>query len=137
MIRNQTLFVVACVLTLAALTAAPSHAAVQLLTSNNSSVTINDASSTGQTTWVVDGTNNLVSQWFYLSVNGAAPVAVNTLSAATIIAQSASSIHLQYTSAGLATVDLTFTLLGQAIGTLGSDLAVQAGVTNLTGATAN
>jgi hypothetical protein len=117
-------------------TAVPSHAAIITLTNQNSLVQINDTSSAGQINWFVDGTNNLSQRWFWISVNGAAPVAVDTLSAPTVAVQSANSVTLSYSNPALAKVDLTFTLLGQALGTLGADLAVQAGVTNNTGAPA-
>jgi hypothetical protein len=138
MIRNQILSALACVFTLAILlTAVPSHAAIITLTNQNSTVHINDTSSAGQTDWLVDGTNQLAQRWFWVSVNGAAPVAVNTLAPPTVVTQSANSVTLSYSNPLLATVTLSFTLQGQALGTYGSDLAVQAGVTNLTGAQAN
>lgn len=136
MIRNQISFSLACVCTAAILlTAVPSHAAVINLANQNSFLQINDTSSAGQLNWFVDGTNNLAQQWFWISVNGAAPVAVNTVGAPVITNQTANSVMITYANS-LVEVDLTFTLLGQNPGTLGADLAVQAGVTNLTGATA-
>lgn len=135
--RLRIFSAIPCVFTLAILlTAVPSHATVILLSDQNSSIQINDSSSAGQTNWFVDGTNNLTQQWFWVSVNGATPVAVNTLSAPIVSNQTANSVTLSYSNPTLAKVDLTFTLLGQVPGTAAASLSVAAGVTNNTGAQA-
>jgi hypothetical protein len=129
MIRNRIALIAGCACLLAVLLAAvPSQAAV-LLTNGNSTTTIDQSSSAGQMNWFVDGSNELAQQWFWVSINGAAPVAINTLSAATIVSQSSNAVTFSYTGSGI-TVQTTFTLNGGAAGSGTSDMPISIAVTN-------
>lgn len=49
---------------------APAFAVIHTLEDRNSRATVNDASSSGMTSWTVDGTNQLFQQWFWYRLAG-------------------------------------------------------------------
>ena len=106
--------------------------AAYILSDGNSTVQIQDSSS-GISSWVVDGTDNLFQQWFWYRIGAVGgESSVDTLSAAVVDDDDGDGIlGLTYTGAQI-TVELDFTLGGGQVGSGVADLGEVITISNTT-----
>jgi len=112
-------------------TAAP----IYILSSGNSSASIDLGSQTGMNNWTVDGQNQLNQQWFWYRIGSSGPEkSIDTLGNPT--ANRINSSILDTTCIGsLFSLDILYSLTGGAIGSGVSDLSETIKIQNLTGGT--
>jgi hypothetical protein len=116
------------------LLASTGRAQILNLTSGNSSVSINTASSAGMYSWMVDGQNQLNQQWFWYRIGSSgSEAALNTVSAPVINQLSASIAQTSYANS-LFQATILYSLVGGAPGSGASDLSEQISIQNLSGA---
>jgi len=116
----------------------PSHAAVITLQNNNSRTQIDPTSSAGQFNWIVDGTNHLAQQWFWIKVGAGSATPISSLSAPAIVSQTVNSVTLSYTGTGSGVmVQTTFTVNGGVTGSGVSGIPISISVSNLSAAATN
>ncbi len=82
------------------------------LSDENSTVTLDVSSSAGLSSWTVNSTNYANQQWFWYSVDGGAPVSMNTLSPAVATNPSPDSGKVTYSGSNGLTVQLKYYLTG-------------------------
>lgn len=107
-----------------------------VLTNQNSTVTI-DASqaaptvSAGMNSWLVEGANQLFQQayWYRIGETGGEQL-INRISAPTVNQASANTANIQYANTQLR-VDITYVLIGGALGSGTSDVSEVTRITNL------
>lgn len=120
-------------LVVASLSATNAHAAIYTLTHDNSSLTVDDSTFNGISSWLVDGTEQLSFQWFYYRVGSTGPEStIDTLNLDSADQYRARSLELSYSSISgsdfQVLVDLS--LLGGSAGSGVSDLAQNIRITN-------
>jgi hypothetical protein len=113
--------------------ASSSDAAPLTLTDQNSVIEIDPNSQAGMYTWQVDGIDNLFQRWFWYRIGSAGPESsIDTISAPTITGFGGSQDgKLTYENAALR-VEIKYSLVGGAAGSLDSDLGEQVRITNKT-----
>jgi len=113
--------------------ASSSDAAPLTLTDQNSVIEIDPNSQAGMYTWQVDGTDNLFQRWFWYRIGSAGPESsIDTISAPTVTGFGGSQDgKLTYENAALR-VEIKYSLVGGAAGSLDSDLGEQVRITNKT-----
>jgi hypothetical protein len=92
------------------------------LTDGNSSTVINPLSQAGQSSWLVDGVDQITgnnasrpgTQWFWYSVGNNAPASIDTLTN-TFLSSTANSMNATYSGAGFS-INLKATLVGGSAG---------------------
>ena len=106
------------------------------LTDDNSSVTIDTASDTGQSNWITDGTNNLFQQWFWYRIGDTAEASIDTIATPFVNVLDINAngddetLYLRYENTALK-VELSISLAGGATGSGVSDLSEVITITNL------
>jgi len=116
----------------------PAGATLYQLDDRNSSAIIDDGSSQGVNSWVVDGTENLYQQWFWYRIGDqVGESSLDTLGPPTGVLHSnfdldpgMERLALQYTGAGFV-VSISFDLTGGLPGSGASDLAETITIDNL------
>lgn len=119
--------------------AGQASAVIHTLTDRNSVVNIDDASQSGMSDWIVDGTDHLFQQWFWFRVGNAPEASIDTLAlTGTLITDTngfddpgLDTLSLRYTSPGSFEIQPTFTLRGTPAGSGRSDIAESIVITNL------
>lgn len=113
------------------------RAQVTNLISNNSSITLNLTGPTaGMNNWTVDGQNQLSDQWFYYRIGSSGTASsVGSLTLTSVSQPTASSLDTIYTSPGVFSMQIAYSLVGGAPGSGTSDLSEQITVQNLSGST--
>ncbi|MCE9559530.1 MAG: PEP-CTERM sorting domain-containing protein [Armatimonadetes bacterium] len=108
------------------------------LTDGNSTATVDPTSNNlsflrGMNSWNVDGTEQLFQQWYWFRVGNSAERSIDTISAPTVTLFGTNSAKVSYANAQLS-IDITFTLIGGATGSMTSDVGEIVRVHNLSGA---
>lgn len=85
------------------------------LTSGNSLVNIDPFNQMGMNTWYVDGQNQLYQQWFWYRVGSNREYSIDTISAPSIVQNSANQVTSTYTGTGF-NVSIVYNLQGGAAG---------------------
>lgn len=113
------------------------RAQVTNLNNNNSSITLNLTGPTaGMNNWTVDGQNQLSDQWFYYRIGSSGTASsVGSLTLTSVSQPTASSLDTIYTSPGVFSMQIAYSLVGGAPGSGTSDLSEQITVQNLSGST--
>ncbi len=130
--RKKQRPILALAATLCMVCAASSFASVYTLSDENSTADF-DPSGPGQTSWVVDGTQQLFQQWFWYRIGTSGPESQLSALAAPVVNSTASTLNAVYTGPTLK-VTTTYSLLGGSTGSGTSDLSEQIRLQNLTGA---
>src|SRR5580698_4173060 len=105
------------------------------LTSGGSSANVDVSNGQGMNYWSVLGQNQLISQWFYYSVNGGPVQAINAISAASASQYSQNNyLDVTYQNAQLS-VEVTYTLNGTGPGN--ADITETIAAKNISGSTFN
>ncbi len=103
------------------------------LTSGNSSTTIQTSSSAGQSSWTIDGVNQVFQQWFWFRTSPTGgQAAINTLSAPQNEFASGNVGGVTYSAGGL-TISVTFILTGGSNGSGTADVAEIISIHNAAG----
>jgi hypothetical protein len=102
----------------------PAGAAVHLLTHNNSTVEIDDASAAGMFNWTVDGVDQMSQQWFWYRIGSTGgESSIYTIDATPTAAVALGRIlSLTYTADNIE-IEILYTLTGGAAGSGTSDVA--------------
>ena len=110
-----------------------SEAAPVTLSDQNSLIEIDPNSQAGVYTWQVDGTDNLFQRWFWYRIGASGPESsIDTISPATVTGFGGTQDgKLTYENAALR-IEVKYSLMGGAAGSLDSDLGEQIRVTNKT-----
>ncbi len=112
-------------------------APVTILTSGNSTVSIDSGTQTGMNSWIVDGQNQLNQQWFWYRVGSSGPEAsIDTISAPVVNLLSPSVMTASYMNSQFK-VSVLYSLVGGAVGSGVSDVTEQISIQNLSGASLN
>jgi hypothetical protein len=118
-------FLVGAMVLVACVAMAPAAGNADTLTNGNSTVNINPNSSSGVYNWVVDGTDQLFQQWWWVGSTGAQSALTTPTSTQTL------TNVVVYTWTGTNfTASTTYTLLGGANGSGTSDLGEALALTN-------
>jgi hypothetical protein len=114
-------------------TASMSEAAPVTLTDQNSVVEIDPASQAGMYTWQVDGTDNLFQRWFWYRIGAfGQESSIDTISPAVVTGFGGGQDgKLTYENAAFR-IEVKYSLVGGATGSLDSDLGEQIRITNKT-----
>ena len=104
-----------------------------VLSDQNSLIEIDPGSQAGMYTWAVDGTDNLFQRWFWFRIGGSGPESsIDTISPAAVTGFGGSPDgRLTYENAALR-IEVKYSLMGGAPGSLDSDLGEQIRITNKT-----
>jgi hypothetical protein len=106
---------------------------VSILTSGNSSVSIDSGTQAGMNNWTVDGQNQLSQQWFWYRIGSSGPEAsIDTISAPVLNLLSPSVLTATYMNSQFK-VNVLYSLVGGAVGSGVSDVTEQISIQNLTG----
>jgi hypothetical protein len=102
------------------------------LTDANSTVVLDPGTSSGVSSWTVDGVNQLYQQWFWYRVgNTDVQASIDTLGPATITQSNAAEATISYTGTNGLTIAVTYLLTGGAslsgAATLGESIAITNG----------
>ncbi|MGC3959556.1 MAG: PEP-CTERM sorting domain-containing protein [Verrucomicrobiota bacterium] len=103
------------------------------LTNGNSSATVQADTPYGMSDWTVDGQTQLFRQWFWYrkgSTGPEKPLNNLTLTSATLV--SPSILNTVYQSGSIFSIEVTYSLLGGAIGSSSSAIGEQIKINNLT-----
>ena len=103
------------------------------LDNGNSVVTLNPSGTRGVTSWTVDNTNQLYSQWFWYRIgSGTADQqnSLDTLGPSTITQSSSAEATISYAGSNGLTIAVTYLLTGGAPGSGASDLGESINITN-------
>lgn len=116
--------------------ASSGEAAPLVLADQNSIVEVDPASQAGMHTWQVDGSDNLFQRWFWFRIGAFGPESsIDTISPATVTGFGGSTDgKLTYQNAALR-IEVKYSLVGGAPGSLDSDLGEQIRITNKTSST--
>jgi hypothetical protein len=107
------------------------------LTNGNSLVQIDPVTQRGMLSWIVNGTDQLNQQWFWLSEDSSAPpVSFDALGIPLGLSYSSTNAIINYRWQGLS-VTLGFTLDGGMPGSYASDISENLTIQNLTGSPIN
>jgi hypothetical protein len=133
--KSNSSLTLACVIVAAALLFAPAvaHAAPFNLVSGNSSVSIDPASTVGMNGWVVDGINQLGSQWWFYRVGETNQAPINGLATPLVNQFSANTLDVSYIGQSIDII-LRYTLTGGPAGSGNSTIAQAARIRNKTAA---
>lgn len=108
------------------------HAWTYVLTSGNSSVTVNADSDYGMSDWTVDGVPQLFKQWFWYRAGSAtAESPLNRLGLKEATLSGGSMLNTVYKDVGSFEVDVTYSLLGGMTGSGSSAITEQIQIKNL------
>src|SRR5215831_17891253 len=98
------------------LSASASAAPVTILTSGNSSISIDSGTQAGMNNWTVDGQNQLNQQWFWYRIGSSGPEAsIDTIGAPVLNLLSPSVLTATYMNAQFK-VSILYSLVGGAVG---------------------
>ncbi len=103
------------------------------LTNGNSMATVEADTPYGMSDWTVDGQTQLFRQWFWYRKGNTGPekpLNYLTLSSATLV--SPSVLNTVYQSGSIFSIEVTYSLLGGAIGSSSSSIGEQIKINNLT-----
>lgn len=101
------------------------------LSDGNSSVSFDPSSAAGVNNWTVDGANQLNQDWFFFRVGNSGPiVSIDTIGAPTVNQSLPSQLDTTYANAQVS-IRITYSLIGGAVGSGNSQLAVAISVQNL------
>ena len=114
------------------LAAGKAHAWTNVLTDNNSSVTIHNDTPDGMNNWLVDGTSQLYQQWFWFRIGSGCDFSLNNIPLISTSQASVNHLVANYASSQLS-VQATYTLLGGAAGSGQSAIQEQFTIKNITG----
>lgn len=107
----------------------PAAAAITLV-DGNSLVEIDETSQAGMANWLVDGTDHLFQQWYWIRINQSAEFSVDTISAPTVTQPTPNIATISYAN-NVLRVDMTFLLTGGTPGSNTSDVAESIRIVNL------
>jgi len=108
------------------------------LSSGNSAASVNLGSQAGMDSWTINGQNQLNQQWFWYRIDNdpTGQHSIDTIGAPVVNANG-NSVDAVYTSAGLFSLDITYTLNGGNPGTWTSDITENISISNLSGSALN
>ena len=110
-----------------------SNASPTVLTSGNSTVTIDPATQAGMYNWVVDNQSQLNQQWFWYRIGSSGPEAsIDTISAPTLSLLSPGVLSTTYANSQLQ-VSILYSLVGGSTGSGVSDISEQISIRNISG----
>lgn len=122
-----------CVPVVAALSACVIDAQAFVLSSGNSSVSIDSSTQMGMNSWNVDGQNQLYQQWFwYRTASMTSEKSIDTISAPVVTVNSPSQATSTYTGTGF-TLSVIYDLAGGAAGSGQSTINETITINNTTG----
>jgi hypothetical protein len=115
--------------------AAVADASTISLIDGNSVVTLDPTSSSGVSSWTVDGVNQLYQQWFWYRIgNSGLQASIDTLGTPTITQTTPSQASVSYAGSNGLTVNVTYMLSGGAVLSGGAGLGESISITNTSGA---
>jgi hypothetical protein len=101
------------------------------LADENSTVTLDPSTSSGVSSWTVDGVNQLYQQWFWYRVGSTGiQYSIDTLGSPTITQATPSQASLSYTGTNGVTIKVTYLLSGGLPNSGNADLGESIAITN-------
>jgi hypothetical protein len=108
----------------------PALASTISLTDGNSVVVLDPSSSSGVSSWTVDGVNQLYQQWFWYRVGNGLQASIDTLGTPTVEQVTSSQASLSYTGSNGLTIKVTYLLTGGGTLSGAADLGESIAITN-------